>query len=45
MAQEITKAGYKVVPAQFLLQNEIASTVSVMSGKVDAIWVPIDNST
>ena len=29
------KAGYKVVPY---------STVSVMTGKVDAIWVPIDNT-
>ena len=35
------KAGYKVVPYSVPSTNEIASTVSVMSGKVDAIWVPI----
>ena len=38
------KAGYKVVPYSVPSTNEIASTVSVMSGKVDAIWVPIDNT-
>ena len=38
------KAGYKVVPYSVPSTNEIASTVSVMTGKVDAIWVPIDNT-
>ena len=38
------KAGFKVVPYSVPSTNEIASTVSVMSGKVDAIWVPIDNT-
>ena len=38
------KAGYKVVPYSVPSTKEIASTVSVMSGKVDAIWVPIDNT-
>ena len=46
--EEFTKLAEKQVTRWFLilylLQNEIASTVSVMSGKVDAIWVPIDNT-
>ena len=38
------KAGFKVVPYSVPSTNEVASTVSVMTGKVDAIWVPIDNT-
>ena len=36
------KQATKVVPYSVPSTNEIASTVSVMTGKVDAIWVPID---
>ena len=38
------KAGFKVIPYSVPSTNEVASTVSVMTGKVDAIWVPIDNT-
>lgn len=38
------KAGYKVEEYSVPSTNEIASTVNVMTGKVDAIWVPIDNT-
>ena len=38
------KAGYKVLPYSVPSTNEIASTLNVMTGKVDAIWIPIDNT-
>ena len=38
------KAGLKVETFAVPSTNEIASTVNVMTGKVDAIWVPIDNT-
>ena len=38
------KAGYKVLPYSVPSTNEIASTMNVMTGKVDAIWIPIDNT-
>lgn len=38
------KAGYKVFPYAVPSTNEIASTMNVMTGKVDAIWIPIDNT-
>ena len=38
------KAGLKVETFAIPSTNEIASTVNVMTGKVDAIWVPIDNT-
>lgn len=38
------KAGLKVEKFAVPSTNEIASTVNVMTGKVDAIWVPIDNT-
>ena len=38
------KAGYKVLPYAVPSTNEIASTMNVMTGKVDAIWIPIDNT-
>ena len=41
MAEE---AGYKVEEYSVPSTNEIASTMNVMSGKVDAIWIPIDNT-
>ncbi|KXT73443.1 ABC transporter substrate-binding protein [Streptococcus sp. DD10] len=46
--EEFTKlaeaAGFKVEAYTVPSTNEIASTVGVMVGKVDAIWVPIDNT-
>lgn len=46
--EEFTKlaeaAGFTVEPYTVPSTNEIASTVNVMVGKVDAIWVPIDNT-
>lgn len=46
--EEFTKlaeaAGYTVEAYTVPSTNEIASTVGVMGGKVDAIWVPIDNT-
>ena len=41
MAEE---AGYKVEEYSVPSTNEIASTMNVMTGKVDAIWIPIDNT-
>ena len=38
------KAGFKVESFAVPSTNEIASTVNVMTSKVDAIWVPIDNT-
>ena len=38
------KAGYKVLPYSVPSTNEIASPMNVMTGKVDAIWIPIDNT-
>ena len=38
------KAGYKVLPYAVPSTNEIASTMNVMTGKVDAIWIPVDNT-
>ncbi|WP_164828386.1 tryptophan ABC transporter substrate-binding protein, partial [Streptococcus sp. DD11] len=38
------KAGYKVEEYSVPSTNEIASTMNVMTGKVDAIWIPIDNT-
>ena len=38
------EAGYKVEEYSVPSTNEIASTMNVMSGKVDAIWIPIDNT-
>lgn len=38
------KAGYTVRPYSVPSTNEIASTMSVMTAKVDAIWIPIDNT-
>ena len=38
------KAGYKVLPYSVPSTNEIASTMNVMTRKVDAIWIPIDNT-
>lgn len=38
------KAGFKVETFAVPSTNEIASTVNVMTSKVDAIWVPIDNT-
>ena len=38
------KAGLKVETFAVPSTNEIASTVNVMTGKVDAIWVPIDDT-
>lgn len=37
-------AGYTVEEYSVPSTNEIASTMNVMTGKVDAIWVPIDNT-
>lgn len=46
--EEFTKlakeAGYNVEAFTVPSTNEIASTVGVMVGKVDAIWIPIDNT-
>ncbi|MBP2622497.1 tryptophan ABC transporter substrate-binding protein [Streptococcus oricebi] len=46
--QEFTKlaekAGYTVRPYSVPSTNEIASTMSIMTSKVDAIWIPIDNT-
>ena len=39
-----TKAGYTVEEYSVPSTNEIASTMNVMTGKVDAIWIPIDNT-
>ena len=38
------EAGYKVEEYSVPSTNEIASTMNVMTGKVDAIWIPIDNT-
>ncbi|KXT77000.1 tryptophan ABC transporter substrate-binding protein [Streptococcus sp. DD12] len=38
------KKGYKVVEYSVPSTNEVATTMSVMVGKVDAIWLPIDNT-
>ena len=38
------KAGFRVETFAVPSTNEIASTVNVMTSKVDAIWVPIDNT-
>ena len=38
------KVGYKVEEYSVPSTNEIASTMNVMTGKVDAIWIPIDNT-
>lgn len=38
------KAGYTVEEYSVPSTNEIASTMNVMTGKVDAIWIPIDNT-
>ena len=38
------KAGLTVETFAVPSTNEIASTVNVMTSKVDAIWVPIDNT-
>lgn len=38
------EAGFNVEAYTVPSTNEIASTVGVMVGKVDAIWVPIDNT-
>lgn len=38
------EAGYKVEEYSVPSTNEIASTMNVMIGKVDAIWIPIDNT-
>jgi len=38
------KAGLKVETFAVPSTNEIASTMNVMTGKVDAIWIPIDNT-
>ncbi|KJQ58395.1 tryptophan ABC transporter substrate-binding protein [Streptococcus gordonii] len=38
------EAGYKVEEYSVPSTNEIASTMNVMTGNVDAIWIPIDNT-
>ncbi len=38
------KAGLTVETFAVPSTNEIASTVNVMTSKVDAIWIPIDNT-
>ena len=38
------EAGYKVEEYSVPSTNEITSTMNVMTGKVDAIWIPIDNT-
>ena len=38
------KKGYTVVEYSVPSTNEVATTMSVMTGKVDAIWLPIDNT-
>lgn len=38
------KMGLKVLPYGVPSSNEIASTMAVMTSKVDAIWVPQDNT-
>ena len=38
------EAGYKVEEYSVPSTNEIASTMNVITGKVDAIWIPIDNT-
>ena len=40
----LKKAGLTVETFAVPSTNEIASTVNVMTSKVDAIWVPIDNT-
>ena len=46
--EEFTKlaeaAGYTVRPYSVPSTNEIAATMNVMTSKVDAIWIPIDNT-
>ena len=41
---QVEEAGYKVEEYSVPSTNEIASTMNVMTGKVDAIWIPIDNT-
>ncbi|WP_067100763.1 tryptophan ABC transporter substrate-binding protein [Streptococcus sp. DD13] len=38
------KAGYTVQPYAISSTNDIISTVGVMAGKVDAIYIPVDNA-
>ncbi|MGT2751374.1 tryptophan ABC transporter substrate-binding protein [Streptococcus orisasini] len=38
------KKGYKVLEYSVPSTNEIATTMNVMLGKVDAVWIPLDNT-
>lgn len=38
------KAGYKVEEYSVPSTNEIKTTMSVMTSKVDAVWIPLDNT-
>ena len=41
---EAQKKGYTVLEYSVPSTNEVATTMSVMTGRVDAIWIPIDNT-
>lgn len=41
---EAELAGFKVVPYAIPSSNEIASTMTVMTSKVDLVWLPNDNT-